>query len=56
MVFDPDQLAADPEVDAVYVATPVGSHLEHALRACRAGKPAYVEKPMARNYRRVPCG
>jgi predicted dehydrogenase len=37
-------------VDAVYVATPPGTHLEHALRACRAGKPAYVEKPMARNH------
>jgi 1,5-anhydro-D-fructose reductase (1,5-anhydro-D-mannitol-forming) len=47
---DADALVADPEVDAVYVATPPGSHLEHALRACRAGKPAYVEKPMARNH------
>lgn len=47
---DADALVADPDVDAVYVATPVGSHLEHALRACRAGKPAYVEKPMARNH------
>ena len=47
---DADALVNDPEVDAVYVATPPGSHLEHALRACRAGKPVYVEKPMARNY------
>jgi predicted dehydrogenase len=47
---DADALVADPEVDAVYVATPPGTHLEHALRACRAGKPAYVEKPMARNH------
>jgi 1,5-anhydro-D-fructose reductase (1,5-anhydro-D-mannitol-forming) len=47
---DADALVADPEVDAVYVATPPGSHLEHALRACRAGKPVYVEKPMARNH------
>jgi 1,5-anhydro-D-fructose reductase (1,5-anhydro-D-mannitol-forming) len=47
---DADALVADPEVDAVYVATPPGSHLEHALRACRAGKPAYVEKPMARSH------
>lgn len=43
-------LVADPEVDVVYVATPPGSHLELALLACAAGKPAYVEKPMARNY------
>jgi predicted dehydrogenase len=36
-------------VNAVYVATPVGSHLEYALKACAAGKPCYVEKPMTRN-------
>jgi len=47
---DAEALVHDPDVDAVYVATPPGTHLEHALRACRAGKPAYVEKPMARNY------
>jgi 1,5-anhydro-D-fructose reductase (1,5-anhydro-D-mannitol-forming) len=47
---DADALVGDPEVDAVYIATPPGSHVEHALRACRAGKPAYVEKPMARNH------
>jgi predicted dehydrogenase len=47
---DADALVADPEVDAVYVASPPGTHLEHALRACRAGKPVYVEKPMARSH------
>src|SRR4051794_6522713 len=47
---DADALIADPEVDAVYVATPPGSHLELALRVAAAGKPAYVEKPMARNH------
>ena len=47
---DADALVGDPNVDAVYVATPPGTHLELALRVCRAGKPAYVEKPMARNY------
>ena len=45
---DADALIADPEVDAVYIATPPGSHLEYALRVAAAGKPAYVEKPMAR--------
>jgi len=43
------ELIHDPEVDAVYIATPPGSHLEYALQVCEAGKPAYVEKPMARN-------
>lgn len=42
-------LVNDPEVDAVYVATPPGSHREIALLAAAAGKPAYVEKPMARH-------
>lgn len=45
-----DQLIEDPEVNAVYIATPPGSHLEYALQVCAAGKPAYVEKPMARNH------
>lgn len=47
---DVDRLIADAEVDAVYIATPPGNHLESALRVCRAGKPAYVEKPLARNH------
>lgn len=46
---DADRLIADPEVDAVYVATPPGSHCDYALRAAAAGKPALVEKPMARH-------
>ncbi len=45
-----DALISDPEIDAIYIATPPGSHLEYALKACDAGKPAYVEKPMARNF------
>ncbi len=46
---DAESLIRDPEVDAVYIATPPGAHLEYALRVAAAGKPAYVEKPMARN-------
>jgi predicted dehydrogenase len=42
-------LIADPDVDAVYIATPPDSHAEYALAAAAAGKPAYVEKPMARH-------
>jgi predicted dehydrogenase len=45
---DARALIADPHVDAVYIATPPGSHLEYALLACAANKPVYVEKPMAR--------
>ncbi len=46
---DAAALVNDPEVDAVYVATPPGAHLEAARLAAAAGKPAYVEKPMARH-------
>jgi len=41
-------LIADPEVNAVYIATPPDSHCELALAVAIAGKPCYVEKPMAR--------
>lgn len=46
---DADALIADGEVDAVYIATPPESHADYALKVAAAGKPAYVEKPMARN-------
>ena len=45
---DADELINDPVVDAVYVATPPDSHREYVIRAAQAGKPVYVEKPMAR--------
>ncbi|QDK80368.1 Gfo/Idh/MocA family oxidoreductase [Spirosoma sp. KCTC 42546] len=46
---DADALINDPNVNAVYIATPPDTHAEYAIRAMRAGKPVYVEKPMARN-------
>jgi len=45
---DASRLIRDPEVDAVYVATPPSTHADYAIQAARAGKPVYVEKPMAR--------
>ncbi|MHC4185852.1 MAG: Gfo/Idh/MocA family protein, partial [Planctomycetota bacterium] len=48
---DADRLINDPDVSAVYVATPPASHAEYTVKAARAGKPVYVEKPMARNFR-----
>ena len=45
-----DTLLSDPEVNAVYIATPPGSHRELTLSAAAAGKPVYVEKPMARTW------
>ena len=44
-----DALIADSNVDAVYVATPPGSHEELAMKVLRSGKPCYMEKPMSRN-------
>ena len=45
-----DELINDSEVNAVYVATPPDTHALYAIKAMKAGKPVYVEKPMARNY------
>ncbi len=45
---DAEALIADAEVDAVYIATPPDSHLHYTQRVAAAGKPVYVEKPMAR--------
>jgi predicted dehydrogenase len=45
-----DALVADPEVDAVYVATPPSTHKAYTLLAAQAGKPVYVEKPMALDH------
>lgn len=42
-------LISDPEVDAVYIATPPSSHKAYTLMSAAAGKPVYVEKPMALN-------
>ena len=43
-------LINDPDVDAVYIATPPSSHKEYTLAVAKAKKPIYVEKPMALNY------
>lgn len=47
---DADALINDPNVDAVYIATPPHVHKDYTLRCAAAGKPVYVEKPMALNY------
>ena len=45
-----DELVGAPEISAVYIATPPSSHAAYAIMAMRAGKPVYVEKPMAPDY------
>jgi predicted dehydrogenase len=46
---DAYKLIHDPEINAVYVATPPDSHEEYTIASLRAGKPVYVEKPMTLN-------
>lgn len=47
---DAYELIHDKEINAVYVATPPGSHAEYAIASIKAGKPVYIEKPMALDY------
>ncbi|MCL3861389.1 Gfo/Idh/MocA family protein [Actinotalea sp. K2] len=44
-----DALVRDPQVDAIYVASPHSEHREHALLAIAAGKHVLVEKAFTRN-------
>jgi predicted dehydrogenase len=44
---DASQLIRDPEVDAIYIATPPLFHEAYAIASLKAGKPVYVEKPMS---------
>lgn len=46
---DAAQLINDPAIDAIYIATPPLQHEEYTIEALKAGKPVYVEKPMALN-------
>ena len=45
---DAREVVLADDVDAVYVATPPSTHAEYVRMAAEAGKPVYVEKPMAR--------
>lgn len=47
---DAQALIDDPEVNAVYIATPPSTHATYAIMAMKAGKAVYVEKPLAANY------
>ena len=46
---DADALIQDPDINAIYIATPPYAHAELTEKVARSGKPVYVEKPMARN-------
>ena len=47
---DPQLLIGDEDVNAIYIATPPSSHATYAIMAMKAGKPVYIEKPMAASY------
>lgn len=44
-----DELMANPNIDAIYIATPPAQHKDYALAALAAGKHVYIEKPVAMN-------
>jgi len=46
---DLDELLADPQLDAVVLATPVPTHAALATRVLAAGKHCFVEKPLAQS-------
>ena len=45
-----EDLIHDPEINAIYIATPPDGHEPYTQMAAAAGKPVYVEKPMARTH------
>jgi predicted dehydrogenase len=47
---DADTIIRATDIDAIYIATLTNSHREYTLRCAEAGKPVYVEKPMAMNH------
>ena len=42
-----DDLINDPDINTIYIATPPASHEEYTIKALKAGKNVYVEKPMS---------
>jgi predicted dehydrogenase len=50
LAADFDALLRDPAVDAIVLATPHSHHAEQVLACARAGKPVYVEKPLALHH------
>ncbi len=48
-----DAVLANPQVDAVVIATPTTTHLEYIQACAKAGKPIYCEKPLDQSLERV---
>ena len=47
---DATALINDPDINAIYIATPPHMHLPYTIEVALAGKAVYVEKPMARTF------
>jgi len=48
--LDSNEIFDDPEINAIYIATPPDTHALYTIKAARAHKAVYVEKPMARDH------
>jgi predicted dehydrogenase len=46
-----NELINDPDVNAIYIATPPAFHEAYTMAAIKTGKPVYVEKPMSLTYK-----
>ncbi len=46
---DAEALLANPDIDAIYIATPPAQHKDYAIAALQAGKHVYIEKPVTLN-------
>ena len=45
-----EELLADEEITAVYIATPPATHFDYAMQVITANKVPLIEKPMARTF------
>ncbi|WP_338407218.1 Gfo/Idh/MocA family oxidoreductase [uncultured Flavobacterium sp.] len=48
---DADELINDPEIDAIYIATPPDTHHFYGLKVASIGKICCIEKPLAPSYK-----
>jgi predicted dehydrogenase len=48
---DPNEMLNNPDIDIVYLATPIGVHFKLAMQAIKAGKHVWCEKPLTCNYK-----
>src|SRR5688500_6941059 len=44
-----EELLSNPDIDAVYIATPPAQHKDYAIAAIAAGKHVYIEHPVTLN-------